>query len=1156
MNCPKCDFEIDEKMLTCPNCKKVLKLVCPKCKTINQGNLCKKCGFTIIVKCHQCGIINQTINEKCRKCGFSTYSSVAISTSNIDEFACLVITFPNVDEIKSALGSTKLFEKFKANLDKLVHEYAHENELAREIIDGAYVIRFNKSFSFSDSATSAVNGAIEILNAVTELNFKLDKLKNILLQCNIAILKRNINTKPEEYKSGFDIKMINSGKDKIKLLGGLQVITDSLIYEQVCDNFELSTLSSAFVNGQTVMFFELQIKKYVKIPTKKEDSDEAKQALAQLPVFEEELLSDQNDLYNIDGITFDELSGNFTSTESVNIIPLVLSKIQENPRNIISIKSGKESAPITGDLLTKITKLKRFENVFNVTCYDDMKYEPYGFFKEFISNICNFSIAPKNFSLNNFDMFKTIDPSNYIGNLINSREKENSNPEEVRKVLFDIFFNIFASLSGSLIYIEDFDKIDDSSADIMQLFFEKFDDFNVTYVLTVDKKYSIHKNAHFLLSNPYFTEIIVKPSQFKDILAVDVNKYENIMQNHCLEKIAHNYKGSFLYFNQAMDYLLDSEYLGLSDGGVFTLNSQDNIFIPTSLDSLITKRLKALSKDENLYKLLGVFILLGPRVDSNTISLLGITDEILEIQKLVDKNYLYLTNESIFVNNYNLYKDNFLSATSDEVMQAIAKDLLEKVFIPEVPSPVKAFLYNVLGAKREEISDWENLSSLNSSLCDFNAYWSCSNKLLKLIDKNADETLEKTEEEYKSEVYENVSTLLYKFSPDKANDITQLILDNLQKSTDNEKTVRLCNKMLQSCLIDGNYLYAFDLIHKILSKFSSLSANPSLKNFNISYFMLSLVKIEILFSVGNLKDCIVLGEEILKTLTPANIQGIKPEHLSLKQFEEVIFDAMSFVMLSKIILLQSTTELETFIAKVQANLGRTPAVFELFLVVEKLVKGVDVKLPSNPPMDEDKFSKIIINIIKAFSEDRADYKKFADDIYHAKITAKLHKLSQMELLCDLLIGYSYFQLNQDKKASAIYDSVLDTSNKNGLKMITYLDWYFISMLKFRQQDIDVALGIANNSVVQLGKDPNSGNFMFFLFRLLLAEILVAKKDKASAELCLKNAKFIKEKYGLNFDVELDLTNIEVQEVQEEPVLERNEPNINIEDSNTENVNVE
>ena len=44
MECPKCGAEINKNAMVCPNCKKVLKIVCPVCKTINTKNTCKKCG--------------------------------------------------------------------------------------------------------------------------------------------------------------------------------------------------------------------------------------------------------------------------------------------------------------------------------------------------------------------------------------------------------------------------------------------------------------------------------------------------------------------------------------------------------------------------------------------------------------------------------------------------------------------------------------------------------------------------------------------------------------------------------------------------------------------------------------------------------------------------------------------------------------------------------------------------------------------------------------------------------------------------------------------------------------------------------------------------------------------------------------------------------
>ena len=104
MECPKCGYEIDDKAMVCPNCKKVLKLACPICKTINQTNTCKKCGYVIINKCHNCGKINQTFSKKCKKCGFDTEKSVIMNESNTDDFVMLTIDFPNLNDMKNVLG--------------------------------------------------------------------------------------------------------------------------------------------------------------------------------------------------------------------------------------------------------------------------------------------------------------------------------------------------------------------------------------------------------------------------------------------------------------------------------------------------------------------------------------------------------------------------------------------------------------------------------------------------------------------------------------------------------------------------------------------------------------------------------------------------------------------------------------------------------------------------------------------------------------------------------------------------------------------------------------------------------------------------------------------------------------------------------------------
>lgn len=1116
MKCLKCNHDIDDNMLVCPNCKKVLKLVCPKCNTINKTNTCKKCGFAIISKCHQCGKINQTINGTCSKCGFNTYTSVAINSSNIDEFACITIEFTNLKDIKKALGSTKLIEKFKTNLDQLILKHTSYLGLKREIIEDVYVIRFNKDSSFSESAQNAMKTAIEIQNAITELNFKLKKVAEATLQCNIAILKRDIYSLPEQYKSGFDIKMIYQNKDQLKLLNNLQIITDQYIYDKLCETYDLRSLTAMFIKNEMMTFFELNLRKYIKIPKPKEE--EEVKVPDKLNIFDDDITEEieQDELYDVNAITFNELKCSFTQTKSINIIDDVLGKFRQDPKKIISIKSEIELLPNTGEILEALENSNLFKNVFRVTCHNEMKCKPYGFFYELISSIYNFSQCTKNIYLNHFDMFNQIDPSGFVKDLINLHEREFPHPEDVRYSLFDIFFNIARAMKGSLLYIENFDKIDDTSYEVLQLFFEEFEESGISYLLTGKKDFSLHKNSHFLLANPNYIEITIKPTTFKQIIEKDVRKYSEILDSYYMQNLAKNTKGSILYLNNAIDYLLEKDFLELEKGKL-SVTDFENILIPTSLNELIAKRLQHLAKkDINSSLLLSMLLFIGPMVDIETIKLLQIPDTAKAIQTLTDKKYIYIYGANVYIQNYNLIKEVFIGTTPIDVKQVLAEAILSKAYSSMAKHPVEAVLYNILEKEKQEFIVWEYLSRLSASLGDFSAYLNCSVKFLKLLDNNISETSQKTIEEYKMEVYENISNLLYQYKPNEIHNIAQIILSNLEQSTEDKKVINLCNKMLQGCLIGGNYSHALELTHKILSRFPNSSLNPQDSNFNIAYFLVSLIKVEVLFSIGNLKDCIESADELLNIINQENFLALKPEHLSEKQFEEVVLDAMSFAAISRIILLRD--DLIEFIQKIQNNLGRVPDVYELYLMLNETIRGTKVDLPANLLLTDDKFYKITINILKAFNNDVENYKKFAGDIYQAKIQAKMNRMSHLELICDLLIGHSYFKLKEYKKASSIYNSVLENSSKNGLKTVTYLAWYFISLLKFEQKDVETAYGIANNAIIQLEKDPNSSDFLFYLFRVLLFKIFLLQNNEEAAELCINNAKFIQEKYGLNFDV--------------------------------------
>jgi uncharacterized OB-fold protein len=275
MECPKCGFELDDKAMVCPNCKKVLKLACPICKTINETNTCRNCGYVIISKCHNCGKINQTISKKCRKCGFDTEKSVIMNESNTDDFVMLTIDFPNMDEMKNLLGSAKLLNKFKINLDKLIKDYTKSIGLRRQIIGKTYVIRFDKEYTFNSSASAAVKAAIDLLNLITAMNCKLTQKKHASIRCNMFLLKRNIEDDPNNYDSGFNISLLNQNakKKEDKILNTFQVLTDDNVSDAISGDYKISPLNSVMVKDEMVMFYEVDLREFVKVEYPEEEEE-------------------------------------------------------------------------------------------------------------------------------------------------------------------------------------------------------------------------------------------------------------------------------------------------------------------------------------------------------------------------------------------------------------------------------------------------------------------------------------------------------------------------------------------------------------------------------------------------------------------------------------------------------------------------------------------------------------------------------------------------------------------------------------------------------------------------------------------------------------------------------------------------------------------
>ena len=192
MECPKCHSIIDDNATSCPYCNKVFSLECPNCHSFSDSVVCKKCGYTILVKCAKCGKLNPLTTNKCSKCKLPTKTSLAYQECECDEFASVKLEFGSLKKIKIALKSKELYSKFFYNLKNILN--AQLKNFEGKVIaynDNSFVINFNKELSFATSSSKAIRTAIKIANDFVKVNQNVLKEFGIPLNLTMTITKKN-----------------------------------------------------------------------------------------------------------------------------------------------------------------------------------------------------------------------------------------------------------------------------------------------------------------------------------------------------------------------------------------------------------------------------------------------------------------------------------------------------------------------------------------------------------------------------------------------------------------------------------------------------------------------------------------------------------------------------------------------------------------------------------------------------------------------------------------------------------------------------------------------------------------------------------------------------------------------------------------------------
>ncbi len=1063
MECPKCHRIIDDNAESCPHCHKVFTLVCPNCHNKSLNPVCENCGYIILEKCSKCGKTVDTSREKC-KCGFSVKTSVAYQECETDEFASLIIKFSALKSIRRVLGSQELFKKFKYRLNNLLTAQLKNIEGKIITYGDTTVVNFNKELSFPTSTNKAIRLALKIVNAFSELNLNVQENLGTSLKLNITVIKKNAEQLLENIQTENNVKLLTVKKDEKKYLKEMQIILDQDVQDCVAKDYQTDSLYSVDIDGKSLMFYEIILSKYV-LPPNQNNTDEEETSVLPQKIAKKQEKEPNKDIYGFK--VFDiNAKCKFEKDSANNLLKYLDSS------SILTIRAEKELLPDSSEILDYYKK--QGIKVIRAVCTEASEYRPWGIFEQLFRDYYNLS-AYNGLINPNID-FKRF---NVIKNLLYGNPQKASTPEDARFAYMEDFGAFLSSLSNCVVLIENFEKIDDTTLQTLELYFDKFKNIKPKFIFITNKDICVHRKIKGLLRTPVYTELTIEKSSTDTYLSNIKEEASDFIQSFYYEKIKENCRGSKLYFDNAIRYLKEKDILVSFDGKLIIKNN-DSVLLPIDIYALLKARLKTLGKNMDASMILAYSVFLGPRLDFSMLELLGIKDVQKNAELLAKARFLYINNGFLYITNFEILEPVLEGAMKKEVEQLLAKNILAK--LKGLDSSLIFRLMGILGLYKEEyLVLWKN-SQFAMLTGDYDAYLkNClgSLSLIENIEGISDEEIE----ENKKEVFQNILMSLYGYSPEKIYSIENILLMDAIKENDNEKIVKLSNLMLQGALISSNYTDAFALLHNILTRLP----NPTLivdGKVNTKFLLLSLVNIEILFNIGKFKECIETAEDILTVIKPEMLENIKPASFSLNFFVSHLMDTFRLVGFAKLI--TNSNDTDEFFQKVSFAFNAELPEKNCIYAIKDFLNGEDY-VPSNID-EESPFAKTIYLILQEFSEHSNDFKAFAQNIYQAKqLAIDIHQL-HLELLCDLLIAYSYANMGITEKANAIYEDILKTSEKSAIYNINILAKYFIAKLKIKQDESEEALIIINDALAILQDDDNQAVLLYVLFEKLFIDL--------------------------------------------------------------------
>ena len=1040
MDCPKCGNEIKETDKVCPFCNKRLLIECPICHRWSRTAVCDECGYVIIVKCNQCGTAGPNILGKCRKCGFSTAKSVIMNEAETEEYACLAITFPNLEDLRPALKNKTIFNKFKKKLKQALFGYAKSQDNRAQLFGETYVIKYYKEFSLTSSVKKAVKSGIELLNKIGGISYKLKKSKNVRLHCKMTILKKTFDTDTNEFNTGLNIKLIKDTTEE-RYTDGLQLITDQYVNNIISREYTLEMIYSSQVGDELLMFYEFPLENQI-IPIVEEEEKVKDDSLLknsrELPKLK---IYDDDDSLNeilygnkeIDIIT----EGQFRSVPAHDIFNY-LDKELSKPA-FIALKTTERRDLPTSDLLNFLkTKSK---NVCHIVCTENFKYTPYSFFSELIASYLHIDKKQTGFEQRALAGLSAVDSDNVLFNLLTNKPPEDIDPDSASILYKEKLREFINANRNGIIFIDNFDLIDETSRQIISDYIYtlvNMEDLSLTFIVTVRPDYSVYKSIPRLLHSPFYKEISVTRGEYAEFLKTLPGDVGDIKDSFYFYKLEEMCAGSLIYFKNVLQYMRDIGTLAVADNKLVISNAKTIIF-PAKIMELFMRRFKQLPESEELA--VAYTILLGGHAHISLLEKLKIGNLKETISSLVEKDIIFFEDSIVTILNYRIMKECLLKVLVPETRKALALNIITNTNYRDFA------LLDTAEHRTEKLPLIYDYAMQSLYFGDFDSYLNCAKYYFSLVEKhkiNDEEVLAK-----RNELYSILINHLNRYPSNKVHSISKSILTNAINNNDDNTIVNVSNLILDSSLAGNDFMLAHQCVQNILTRILNPKLLSEGQDFSRHAVLYSCIYAKIAFNLSQYKQCIAICDKVISHVTPEFIESIISNGINREEFISYVKEILVYSALSRIIICDES--LVEFCDSVKEHIGSDLLSKDYLIMLDKLIH-LD-EFDNDAGIASDVTSMFIMNIITAFRSKDEGYNTFAQNIYKAKLSIQNDNLKLFSLICDLLIGYSYQKIILEthgnwKKCETIYDDVYRISQKSGFTNLVHLtNWFKSSLLK-------------------------------------------------------------------------------------------------------------